>query len=75
MGKGYFECCHNCKPPRRYPGCQDHCPDYAEGKAKHDADKEIEYQRRRREAALYLQTCEGVRRATKNRRKKGVQYE
>lgn len=29
-----FEHCHFCKPPVRYPGCQDHCPHYAADKAK-----------------------------------------
>nr|DAE52906.1 MAG TPA: hypothetical protein [Caudoviricetes sp.] len=29
-----FEHCHSCKPPTRYPGCQDHCPHYAADKEK-----------------------------------------
>ena len=35
----YFEKCQYCKPPTRYPGCQDHCEHYAEAKARYDADK------------------------------------
>ena len=35
----YFEKCQKCVPPERHPGCQDHCPYYAESKAKWDADK------------------------------------
>lgn len=35
----YFECCHICKPPKRYPGCSGECPEYAEARAKYDADK------------------------------------
>lgn len=35
----YFEKCQHCKPPERYPGCQDHCPHYKEARAKFDADK------------------------------------
>lgn len=35
----YFEKCMVCVPPERYPGCQDHCPHYTEGKAKLEADK------------------------------------
>ena len=31
---GVFDHCHHCLPPVRYPGCQDHCPHYAEDKAK-----------------------------------------
>lgn len=25
---GVFKSCIPCKPPKRYPGCQDSCPDY-----------------------------------------------
>lgn len=35
----YFECCHYCVAPKRYPGCSGKCPDYAEARAKYDADK------------------------------------
>lgn len=31
---GVFDHCRHCLPPVRYPGCQDHCPHYAEDKAK-----------------------------------------
>lgn len=34
-----FEHCHSCLPPVRYPGCQDHCPYYAEDIAKVRAAK------------------------------------
>lgn len=34
----YFECCHICVPPKRYPGCSGKCPDYAKARAKYDAD-------------------------------------
>ena len=35
----YFECCHVCVPPKRYPGCSAKCPEYAEARAKFEADK------------------------------------
>ena len=35
----YFEKCQYCVPPERHPGCQDHCPHYAEARARWDADK------------------------------------
>lgn len=35
----YFEECQKCKPPVRYPGCQDHCRHYKEARAKFEADK------------------------------------
>ena len=33
---GFFECCHKCKPPKRYPGCSSKCPEYAKGRKKLD---------------------------------------
>ena len=35
----YFECCHYCVAPKRYPGCSGKCPDYAKAKEKFEADK------------------------------------
>jgi hypothetical protein len=35
-------CCKDCKPPKRYPGCGDHCPEYKKEKAQLKADKERE---------------------------------
>lgn len=37
-----IECCHNCKPPKRYPGCGANCPEYKKEKAKYVADKQRE---------------------------------
>lgn len=44
---GYFECCHQCKPPKRYPGCHAKCPEYL--KAKEEWDKVREAARKERE--------------------------
>lgn len=41
----FFECCHKCVPPKRYPGCSGTCPEYAEQRAKFDACKEAERKR------------------------------
>lgn len=41
----YFECCHHCVAPKRYPGCSGKCPDYAEAKAKFNADKQKNQER------------------------------
>lgn len=35
----YFECCHYCVAPKRYPGCSGKCPDYKQARAKYDADR------------------------------------
>lgn len=37
---GFFECCHYCVAPKRYPGCHSTCPDYIKQKAEWDALKE-----------------------------------
>jgi hypothetical protein len=36
------KCCNGCVPPKRYPGCGDHCKEYKEEKAKYLADKKKE---------------------------------
>lgn len=40
-----IECCKDCKPPKRYPGCGGTCKEYKEEKAKYleDKQKEKEY--------------------------------
>lgn len=35
----YFECCHHCVAPKRYPGCSSKCPEYATARAKFEEDK------------------------------------
>ena len=35
----FFECCHKCKPPKRYPGCSGKCPEYARDRKKFDECK------------------------------------
>ena len=37
-----IKCCFGCKSPKRYPGCGDHCKEYQEEKAQHQADKQRE---------------------------------
>ena len=44
---GYFECCHQCKPPKRYSGCHAKCKEYL--KAKEAWDKVREAARKERE--------------------------
>lgn len=33
-------CCFKCKPPKRYPGCGDHCKEYQEEKVQHALEKQ-----------------------------------
>ena len=62
-----FECCMRCKAPKRYPGCHDHCTEYAAAKANHDERRAID--ERRRSQGVTAQKYDGVFRAFK--RKKG----
>lgn len=32
-------CCHHCVPPKRYPGCSDHCKEYQEQRKKREEEK------------------------------------
>ena len=52
---GFFECCHVCKAPKRYPGCHDKCPDYIKQKAKWEDFKHI-CEQKRLEDPMYLKT-------------------
>lgn len=68
----YFEHCVKCVPPERYPGCQDHCQYYAEGKAAYDSDKAKA--NKHREADLYSSNAvrsQRDRTAKRIRRNKG----
>lgn len=40
--RNVITCCKDCKPPKRYPGCGDHCEEYKAQKAKYTADKQRE---------------------------------
>lgn len=48
-----IKCCYGCKPPKRYPGCGDHCPEYKKEKAKLLADKEREKKELERRSISY----------------------
>lgn len=49
----YFECCHYCKPPKRYPGCHSKCSEYAAEKKLWDAYKATENKARHEEALTF----------------------
>ena len=61
-----FECCIPCKKPKRYPGCHDHCPEYAKAKEKHD--QAAASQRRAVAQGINAQKIAGVNRALKRRK-------
>lgn len=37
-----YEHCYHCKPPKRQPGCQEHCPHYKADSAAHKERVEAE---------------------------------
>ena len=66
-----FECCRNCKPPKRTPGCQDHCPDGIAAKTKYNERKAADDKARgRTTGTVYAQRADAVRRATRGKRGK-----
>ncbi len=40
------QCCNGCVPPKRYPGCGDHCSEYKKEKAQYKADIKREEERK-----------------------------
>lgn len=64
-----IKCCKGCTPPKRYPGCHSHCPEYIAEKALHDKQKADVDRQRNIEAGLTSQACIGFNRAHKAQRK------
>lgn len=62
-----IECCHYCVAPKRYPGCHDHCHEYIEQKAKHDAEKAEIDKKRAVNLGIYTQRGNKVYEARKRR--------
>lgn len=66
-----FDHCYKCKPPKRRPGCQDHCPDGLADKAKYNAlkaaaDKALG----RNTSTAYAQRADSLTKACKRRKGK-----
>lgn len=66
---GLINCCHYCVAPKRYPGCHDHCPEYAEEKAENDRLRELDAKKRYINNGIYEQRTRSVVKAVKHRRK------
>jgi hypothetical protein len=66
-----FEHCHHCKPPKRYPGCQDHCPDGKADKAEYN-EKKAAYEKAtgKDTMAVYSQRVDSITRCCKRKGKK-----
>ena len=65
MANGLFECCHQCHPPKRYPGCHSDCPEYLKDKAEYDKRKAAEDEKKQIAIGLREQRTGGVNRAVK----------
>ena len=65
---GTFDCCRECKPPRRTDVCHCTCVDYIIEKAFSDADRDERFRRSRRNSELNAQFIAGVERANKRRK-------
>lgn len=67
--------CRGCVPPKRHPGCHDHCPDYLNEKAEYDAKRDADYKRRQLAMNLNEQRYKAITKAVKEKRpqKKGKQ--
>lgn len=62
-----FECCIPCKPPKRYPGCHDCCPEYAAARAKYEQDKAISDRKKAIKQSIDAQKIAGVKRALRRK--------
>lgn len=67
---GDFSCCYKCRPPKRYPGCQDHCTEGQAAKAAFEAKKAARDKKARVKAGIYLQKRQGVERAARKSKRK-----
>lgn len=62
--------CMGCVPPKRYPGCHSHCPEYAKEKAQYEKDMDVQKQKIAIESGITSQKYQGVARAYRKKGKK-----
>lgn len=65
-----IKCCIPCVKPKRYPGCQDHCPEYAAEKAKDQKEKDAYRKQHAIQQGILSQKYDGVCRANRRKGKK-----
>jgi hypothetical protein len=56
-------CCRYCEPPKRYPGCKDHCDQYQQQKKAKEDEADMIWERRKEDRQFY-----GYEVAKKNKR-------
>lgn len=62
------QCCNGCVPPKRYPGCSDHCPDRIAEKLIEDLKKEAYRKQQDIQLGIRDQKTRGVLKAARHRR-------
>ena len=62
-----FDHCRKCKE-KRYPGCQDHCPDGIQDKKEYEEQKAVYNKKKAIESGLHAQRSAAIEKATKNQR-------
>ena len=63
-------CCYGCVKPKRYPGCQDHCPERQEELAKRAQEMEKRRKAQGISSGINNQKIEGIRRAMRRHGRK-----
>lgn len=63
-------CCYGCVAPKRYPGCQDHCPERQEELAQRAKEMEQRRQNHKIHSGITSQKIDGVRRAMRRHGRK-----
>lgn len=63
-------CCRNCVPPKRYPGCHDHCPEYLAQKAIHEAERVERFKKNEVNCGIYEQRSAAIAKVVDKRRHK-----
>ena len=63
--KAMIKCCKNCTPPKRFPGCGEHCPEYNTEKILDIAQKASAAKRKAIDVSIYRQKTNGIMRAIK----------
>lgn len=61
--------CHYCVKPKRYPGCQDHCPEGVAWKKQHEERKAATDKLRKVNDDIYQQKSSMVTKAIKKHRR------
>lgn len=64
-----IECCRDCAPPKRRPGCHGSCPEYRMERAELDKRNAEEWKKRYTRQNIYEQRADSVKRVTRHRRK------